>query len=200
LLDTTIESQHAEITQLFFGQTLRELEVAERVLTRFGGATTKDQTIAKGVRAVSMERGEQGVASLSLRSCYQLFEVDRLMREARRSPVDADRLATAIDSMAVVLQTPFFSSDKVDDLADTPAVLPDKPTGRGRRRPRAKPRQYQIDFGTVSAFIDLMSDVVTDGSFRSFVVAVARDGVNHLFNNFVRWTPIVRQPEPSFKV
>jgi hypothetical protein len=27
LLDTTIESQHPEITQLFFGQTLRDLQI-----------------------------------------------------------------------------------------------------------------------------------------------------------------------------
>jgi hypothetical protein len=163
-------------------EQLAELEAAERVLARF--ARENEKIRGRGAREVPTQRVGHERVSMPLRLCYDLFEVDRLGQEAKRSPADVGRLVTAIDSLAVVLQTPFFAPDEGTGSADAPALSHRGLAERRERRRQAKAPTYDIDFGAVSAFIDIMSDLVTDETIRSFVAAIARDGADQLFIKF----------------
>lgn len=168
------------------GDQLNELEIAERVLSRIGKAdTTRVRNRLRDLK-VSPARGTQDVSALPLYQLYEIFELDRLWDRVRQNPAEAVRLTTAFEALEVVRHTPFISE---------PFLLTEAPRGEftagmpvsGRKQPnQEKWFVYEADFGAVAAFVDLVSDLITDDTIHVFIETVKQKGAEYVLSNLAQ--------------
>jgi hypothetical protein len=121
------------------------------------------------------------VSALSMFQLFRIFELDRLREEVTKNPdfVNTARLKTVLGALDAIGHTPLISVTEADYLMQT--------AGTGllseHFRPTETP-QYDSDFGVISTFIDLTSDLVTDDKIHAFLRMLNQRGVKSFSSEF----------------
>lgn len=117
------------------------------------------------------------MSALSILQLSRIFELDRVRDEVTKNPdfVNTARLKTVLGALDAIGHTPLISVTEADYLMQTAGV--------GLLSEHFRPtetRQYDTDFGVISTFIDLTSDLVTDDKVHAFLRKLNQRGAQSL--------------------
>ncbi|HWX76967.1 MAG TPA: hypothetical protein VNY32_05800, partial [Candidatus Acidoferrales bacterium] len=108
---------------------------------------------------------------------FRIFKIDRLRDKVRQDPDELNLtcLKTVLQAIDVIQQTSLISSADAEYLIQISArdFETDLVVSPHERRPKF---QYEVEFGVISEFVDLISDLVSDESAHVFLRSLRRRG------------------------
>jgi hypothetical protein len=128
------------------------------------------------------------MSTLTMLQLFKIFEVDRLGEQVRQDPANSVRLKTALEALEVIRHTPFVSGTEAHHLIQTAWRNFEMGVFAPGRGQRTKIFENEADFGVISAFVDLMSDLITDDTIHAFIRTLQQRGPESLFNDLAKRT------------
>jgi hypothetical protein len=132
--------------------------------------------------------GAVAVSPLSTLQLFRIFAVDRLREQVTKNPdfVNTARLKTLLEALEVIRHTPLISVAEADYLIQTSAQDIGKADLVSQPKRRTEAFQHDVDFGVISTFIDLTSDLVTDDKIHAFFRRINQRGAKSLYGDLAR--------------
>jgi hypothetical protein len=121
------------------------------------------------------------VSPLYMLQLFRILDVDRVREQVKQNPdfVNTARLKAVLEVLEAIRHTPLISAGQVDFLIQT-AIQDIEGVGLSERDRHAEPRQYDTNFGEISTFVDLTSDLVTDEKIHAFLRTLYQIGAQSL--------------------